>query len=346
MVGKRQAEALVQGAAAGIDACCRRRVPAPCTAEMLLVVSVDARGIVMRPDALREAIRKAAARKERTFRTRLTAGEKTNRKRMATLAAGCDAAPAPRRPHDVIAVPGGRSGRRQLRPGPKAQATWLTGSVGQAPEQVVAAAFAQAGARDPGHRQPWVVLADGARHQLEIIRAEAARRNVRIHIILDFVHVLERLWTAAWSFHARDDPAAEDWVAARALQVLAGHARQAAHAIGAQASKASLAGDQRSGADAAIRYLTGNAAFLRYDRALSAGWPIATGVIEGACRHLIGDRPGISGARWGLAGAEAVLKLRALIDNGHFDAYWVFHLAREHQRVHPPPEQERYDLAA
>ena len=94
------------------------------------MVSVDAKGIVMCPDALRDATRKAAARKETTFRTRLTTGEKANRKRVATLAAGCDAAPAPRRPHDVIAVPGGRSGRRQLRPGPKAQATWLTGSAG------------------------------------------------------------------------------------------------------------------------------------------------------------------------------------------------------------------------
>jgi hypothetical protein len=81
--------------------------------------------------------------------------------------------------------------------------------------------------------------------------------------------------------------------------VLAGHARQAACVIGAQARQASLTDEQRSGADAAIRYLTGNAAFLRCDRALAAGWPIATGVTEGACRHLIGDRPGISGARWG-----------------------------------------------
>ena len=128
--------------------------------------------------------------------------------------------------------------------------------------------------------------------------------------------------------------------------MLAGHARQAARAIGAQARKAFLTGDQRSGADAAIRYLTSNAAFLRYDRALAAGWPIATGAIEGARRHLIGDRPGISGARWGLAGAEAILKLRALIGNGDFGTHWRYHLAREHQRVHPALQQEKYDLTA
>ena len=71
---------------------------------------------------------------------------------------------------------------------------------------------------------------------------------------------------------------------------------------------------------------------------MAAGWPIATGVIEGACRHLIGDRLDITGARWGLQGAEAILKPRALRANGDFNAYWAHHLAQEHQRVH----QARY----
>ncbi|MGH8897419.1 MAG: ISKra4 family transposase, partial [Egibacteraceae bacterium] len=68
--------------------------------------------------------------------------------------------------------------------------------------------------------------------------------------------------------------------------------------------------------------------------ALSSGWPIATGIIEGACRHLVKDRMDITGARWGLPGAEAVLKLRALISNGDFDDYWDYHLTPEHERVH------------
>ena len=68
------------------------------------------------------------------------------------------------------------------------------------------------------------------------------------------------------------------------------------------------------------------------------GWPIATGVIEGACRHLVKDRMDITGARWGLAGAEAVLKLRALRHNGDFEAYWRYHLLREFQRTY----QDRY----
>jgi hypothetical protein len=91
---------------------------------------------------------------------------------------------------------------------------------------------------------------------------------------------------------------------------------------------------RRHGIDAFIRYLTSNRKFLRYDQALAAGWPIATGVIEGTCRHIIGDRLAISGARWGLDGAEAILTMRAVISNGDFEEYWRFHLAREHQQLY------------
>jgi hypothetical protein len=113
-----------------------------------------------------------------------------------------------------------------------------------------------------------------------------------------------------------------------------------------QALHAGLSGNQRRGVDTCIGYLTAKQEFLDYQTALERGWPIATGVIEGACRHLIGDRLDISGARWGLAGAEAVLKLRALKTNGDFDRYWRFHLARENHRVHQAPDQDTDDLAA
>lgn len=116
VIGKRQLLELVRRAAVDIDAFNASRMPVPRTAEELLVLSADAKGIVMRPEALRpataKAAAKAAARATRTFRTRLAAGEKPARKRMATLGAVYDAVPAPRRPHDVIAVAGGRHGHR------------------------------------------------------------------------------------------------------------------------------------------------------------------------------------------------------------------------------------------
>ncbi len=83
---------------------------------------------------------------------------------------------------------------------------------------------------------------------------------------------------------------------------------------------------------------TNKAPYLDYANALEAGWPIATGIIEGACRHLVKDRMDITGARWDLDGAEAVLKLRALHSNGDFPDYWIFHLGQERRRNH----EERY----
>ena len=115
---------------------------------------------------------------------------------------------------------------------------------------------------------------------------------------------------------------------------------RAAAEITAEADAAPLEGNRRTGADACVRYLGNKHECLRYDQALAAGWPIATAVIESACRHLIADRLDIGGARWGLDGAEAVLTLRAVISNGDFEEYWRFHLEREHQRLYPGIKQD------
>ena len=116
-------------AASDIAAFYAARIPVPCTASTLLVISADAKGIVMRPEALRPKTARAAARQSK-MRTRLVSGEKPSRKRMATLACACDTDPAPRRPHDIIAPPGGRRhGSRTLRPRPRSAAKWLAGSV-------------------------------------------------------------------------------------------------------------------------------------------------------------------------------------------------------------------------
>ena len=351
VVGKRGIEQLTVPAAADIDAFYQAVVPQPCSDATVLVLSVDGKGVVMRPEALREATVKAAqAKGANTYRTRLASGEKQGRKRMATLGVVYDATPAPRRAHDVICVPAataqGPSGQRPRRIGPKAQAKWLTGSITQTSEQVIKAVFDQAEQRDPTHRRTWVMLVDGARHQLDLVRAEAERRGVRVHILIDLIHVMEYLWKAAWCLHAEGDPHAEAWVATQAISILSGRVAQATAAIDQQAVGAGLSGGQRRGIDTCIGYLQAKQQFLGYDTALARGWPIATGVIEGACRHLIGDRLDISGARWGLEGAEAVLKLRAVNTNGDFDRYWRFHLARENQRVHSPYDQDTHDLAA
>jgi hypothetical protein len=211
---------------------------------------------------------------------------------------------------------------------------------------VIAAAFGEAEARDPQHLRTRVVLVDGAEHQLALIRAEAPRRGTAIHIVTDLIHVLEYIWKAAWSLHDAGDPAAEDWVAARALAVLAGDSARTAREITAEAGLAGLTPSRRTGADACVRYLNARHEYLRYGQALAERRPIATGVIEGACRHLIAGRLDIGGASRGLDGAEAVLTLRAVLSNGDFAEYWSCHPAREHQRPYPGTKQGQCTLGA
>ena len=344
-IGKRQVEALTVRAAVDIDAFYAARVPVPATDATLLVLSVDARGVVMRTEALREATAKAAAAKgANRFATRLAGGEKHGRKRMATLGTVYDANPAVRAPGDII---GGHDagGQPPRRKGPTAAAKWLTASIADNSGEVIRQVFDQAEARDPTHRRCWVVLVDGARHQLDLITDQAAQRHVAVHIVIDFIHVMEYLWKAAWSFHAAGDPAAEAWVLDHALTILDGDPGAVATAIRAQAAGLDQ-DDKHTGADDCVAYLEAKKQYLDYRTALACGWPIATGVIEGACRHLVKDRLDITGARWGLAGAEAVLKLRALVSNGDFDDYWTWHLKQEYQRVHHSRYQGQYALAA
>jgi hypothetical protein len=85
---------------------------------------------------------------------------------------------------------------------------------------------------------------------------------------------------------------------------------------------------------ATVAYLQAKEPYLDYPRALASGWPIAAGVIEGACRHLVADRMGITGARWGLDGAQAMLWLRAIAANGDLSQYWTWHMAQDRQRNH------------
>ena len=130
------------------------------------------------------------------------------------------------------------------------------------------------------------------------------------------------MWKAAWSFFDKGEPAAEEWVADQARKILRGKSAQVAAGIRRRATTYGYSPAERAGADDCARYLDNKKDYLGYATALEKGWPIATGVIEGAARWLVKDRMDITGARWGLEGAEAILKLRALIASGDFGAYW------------------------
>ena len=344
-LGKRQVEGLARHAAVDVDAFYTARRPQPCP-DRVLGLQCDGKGIVMRPGHLRPGTAKLAAKASAKLSTRLSPGEKHGRKRMAELVAVYDLDPEPRTVDDIIpASSTARVGKQARRPGPVVTGKWLAASVTDDIPAVITRMFDEAERRDPNHERTWVALVDGNRQQIDTIRDQAATRGITVTTIIDFVHVIEYVWKAAWTFFYPGDPDAETWVAGHARTILTGRAVDAAATIRRQADAARFRGSERTGADEAITYLTAKAPYLDYATALANGWQIATGIIEGAARFLIKDRMDITGARWTTPGAEAVLHLRAVIANGDFDEYWQWHQQQELRRNHLDHYQQ-LDLAA
>jgi hypothetical protein len=332
-IGKRQVQELAERSTIDFDEFYAARSAPPGVHGDVLVLSADGKGIVMRPEALRGATAATAANATGTAggptQVRANLSSRRNRKRMAEVGAVYDITPGPRQPTDIMRRP---DDTRPPPDGPKLHSKWVVASVTDDIATVIGEVFAEADRRDPNRTRQWIALVDGNNHQIDRIQTEATNRGINVSVVVDFIHVLEYAWDAARCFYHEGDPAAAGWVHERAHEILEGHATKVAANIRTRA--APLKPDQRTGADTCADYLTNKAPYLDYPTALTAGWPIATGVIEGACRHLVKDRMDITGARWGLDGAEAILKLRALLINGDFDAYWTFHLAQEHQRTH------------
>lgn len=328
-VAKRQAEELVGAAAVDFDAFyALSAARAPADSCDLVVLTADGKGVVMRPDGLREATRRAAAAGVHKLEKRLSKGEKKNRKRMAEVAAVYDLAPVPRTLADIL----GDLDRAPTQPRPLPQHKRVWASIEKSLGTVIGEAFAEADRRDPEGKRRWVALVDGNKAQIKEIGDAAKQRNVKVTLVLDLIHVIEYIWTAAWDVFVEGDAAAEKWVRKYLTEVLRGRAPIVAAAIRRLATCRRL--EKRGGIDKCAAYLIKYKSMLRYDQYLADGLPIATGVIEGACRHLVKDRMDITGARWGLPGAEAILRLRSVQVSGDLPAYWAFHQQMEFVRNH------------
>lgn len=329
-VAKRQVEFLARRAAEDFEAYYENSEPEALSAGQLMVLSFDGKGIIMRPEGLREATRLAAEKKGKNMLDHRTSpGEKRNRKRMAEVAAVYGLDPQPRTADDILAE---LDGNHKPRPKPAGKRVWA--SVVKDTKEVVEAAFYEALGRDEKARHTWVILIDGGPDQLRVIKRQIVASGIKAVLVLDVIHVLEYLWKAAWCLHETGDPAADAWVTERLRRLLEGDVSGVAAGIRRSATKRALEPAARAAMDDCADYLLKHKDMLRYDEYLAKGYPIATGVIEGACRHLVQDRMDVTGARWGLEGAEAVLRLRSLRSSGDFDGYWDFHLAQERQRNH------------
>ena len=284
----------------------------------LLVMSVDGKGVVMRKQDLREATRKAAEKSKRKLKTRLGRGEKRNRKRMATVASVYEVDSYQRTAEQIM----GLDEPETIRPKVRNKRVWA--SLRQSPAEVVEQLFAEAQRRDPLHERTWLVLVDGQEAQLGEVEMAIATHRADTVVIQDFVHALEYLWKAAYCFHADGTEKAEAWVQAHALALLKGKVSDVAAGMCRSATRKNLSQEAREPVDKCANYLLKNKTRFDYATALTNGWPIATGIIEGACRHLVKDRMDLTGARWSLEGAEAVLHLRSLRAIGDFEDYMVF----------------------
>lgn len=335
-IAKRQVEELTIRAAQDFDRFYEERAAARDPKNDLLVISTDGKGIVMRHEDLREGTRRAAEKRGRKLETRLTPGEKSNRKRMAQVATVYSIAPFPRGPADIIHSLRKPDEVDAKRPRPTDKRVWA--SVEKSPREVIREAFAEALRRDPEKMRRWVVLVDGEPKQLRAVKAEARRAGVKVTIVTDIVHVLEYIWAAARALFGESNAKAESWVGDRLLALLTGRTGgEVAKTIRWWAARAKKLDDAACAAiDKTCAYLADRTRtrLLGYADALRDGLPIATGVIEGACRYVVKDRMDRTGARWSLTGAEAVLRLRAIRASKDFDAYWAFHLERERQRNH------------
>jgi hypothetical protein len=152
--------------------------------------------------------------------------------------------------------------------------------------------------------------------------------------ILDILHVSSYVWRAAKAFYPHWEHR-EAFARDRLLRILQGEVRGVVAGLRQMATKRGVKGKKLAEIATVCGYFEKHADRMRYDEYLAAGYPIATGVIEGACRHLVKDRMERSGMRWRLTGAQPMLHVRAVYQSSYWDEFHQDRIAREQCTVHP-----------
>jgi hypothetical protein len=291
----------------------------------ILVVTADGKGVPMRRPVQKDPRR----------RHRRTKGEKANKKQMACVGAVYSIEPFVRCADDILDEVL-RDLRGADRPKPAHKHVWaemsrdLDGEPLSAKDAVFCALFDDLNLRNAGHDRPVVCLMDGERALWEAQRVyfpEAVG-------VLDLFHVLERLWTAAHCFHREGSDEAEQFVEDRLRGLLEGRVGYVIGGLRQRLTKHGLTGSRRKTLEATITYLENNREQMRYDEYIAAGYPIGSGVAEGACRHLVKDRMEQSGMRWTVSGAQAMLHIRATYLNDQWNEFIEDRIVREQTRLY------------
>lgn len=229
-----------------------------------------------------------------------------------------------------------RKQRAAERPPPQGKVVWaemrqeMDGEEVSGREVVLANLCAELDRRDPTETQPAIVLCDGERALWTTFAAMLTRPFVAI---LDLWHALTYLWLAGKVFHSAKR-AQEVFVTARLRLLLEGKVGSVIKGLKQMGTQQGLAGDKKRTLAKVVGYLERNRDHMQYDQYLRAGYPIGSGVIEGACRHVIKDRLERAGMLWTLDGASALLRLRVVHTNGHWPAYQEYRIGREQEALY------------
>ena len=191
--------------------------------------------------------------------------------------------------------------------------------------------------RNPVGQNDVVVLMDG---QISLWNAakqyiEEVVEGTRVVQILDVLHASSYVWSAAHLFHPKESPAALNFVKDRILRILNGEVLAVIRGLRWKGTHAGFGKKKQKELEVICRYLQNNAHRMRYDEYLAAGYPIASGVIEGACRYLVKDRMERTGMRWVLDGAQSMLSLRSIFLSGLWDEFTRFRIEKERLRLYP-----------
>jgi hypothetical protein len=152
--------------------------------------------------------------------------------------------------------------------------------------------------------------------------------------ILDILHVSTYVWKAAKALHGHREYQ-EAFAQDRLLRILRGEVSGVITGLRRMATQQGLTGKALKDVTTTCNYFENNAHRMRYDEYLQAGYPIASGVIEGACRHVIKDRMEHGGMRWTLVGAQDMLHVRCVCASSEWEAFGIWRQAEQAPKVHP-----------
>ena len=308
---------------------------APAALGSILVVQADGKGVPMV-----QPLPTAGA-------GRLGKGQKRSKKKEAVVTSCYTIAPYRRSPQDVVAALLHDPQQRDppARPVPIAKEVHATLDGKDVALRRLGQRVAQ---REGAHIQDRVALTDGAEALQERLVAQFPEHT----LVLDIIHATEYLWDAANALLGETHAERTAWVRGHLERVLTGQTAAVITALERAAEDPACSATQRTAVLKTGGYYRRNQPYMHYDVYLARGWPIGTGVVEGACGHLVKDRMEQAGMRWTQAGAEAVLDLRAVRLNGDWDAYWQFHRQAQHTRLYGqsptagPTEAQLFRLAA